>query len=130
MVRISTSDIGTAQVNAVSTCRSSPRVDVPCQGYLDTSDSMWDMKRGDVAGEARVPKDTTGLDGLSPKTHPARDAGGFRAIRSAMADVDTAEAALREAVRKARASGDSWAVIGAALGTSRQAAHERFGKDE
>lgn len=91
---------------------------------------MWDMKRGDVAGEARVPKDTTGLDGLSPKTHPARDAGGFRAIRSAMADVDTAEAALREAVRKARASGDSWAVIGAALGTSRQAAHERFGKDE
>lgn len=74
-------------------------------------------------------KDTTGLDNLSPTTHPGRDAAGFRAIRAAMNQVAAAEQALAAAVRQARSDGDSWAIIGAALGTSRQAAHERFGRD-
>lgn len=73
-------------------------------------------------------KDTTGLDSRSISTRPGRDAAGFRAIRAAMAQVEAAEQALAEAVRQARSAGDSWAVIGAALGSSRQAAHERFGK--
>ena len=75
-------------------------------------------------------KDDTGLDALSPATHPARDAASFRAIRSALRQVDEAETALRAAVKQAREAGDSWAIIGAALGTSRQAAHERFGRSE
>ena len=74
-------------------------------------------------------KDATGLSQISPATHPGRDAAGFRAIRAAMQQVEDADQALRDAVGLARAAGDSWAVIGAALGTSRQAAYERFGKD-
>lgn len=75
-------------------------------------------------------KDTTGLDHITPASHPGRDATAFRAIRAAMHQVEEAERALHDAVRQARAAGDSWSVIGAALGTSRQAAHERFGKDK
>lgn len=74
-------------------------------------------------------KDGTGLDTLSPATHPARDAAGFRAIRAAMQQVEDAEQVLRAAVRAARAAGDSWTVIGTALGTTRQAAFQRFGQD-
>ncbi|WP_200952744.1 MULTISPECIES: hypothetical protein [unclassified Nocardioides] len=43
--------------------------------------------------------------------------------------IEDAEAELRAAVRAARAAGDSWAVIGAALETTRQAAYQRFGQD-
>ncbi|QEH92161.1 hypothetical protein FV141_00375 [Dermacoccus abyssi] len=66
------------------------------------------------------------LDAVSPATHPGRDAAGFRAIRSAAKNVETAEAELRQAVHTAREAGDSWAVIGTALGISRQAAQQRF----
>lgn len=72
-------------------------------------------------------KDATGLDTLSPATHPSRDATGFRAIRAAMHQAEDAERALRDAVRDARAAGDSWTIIGTALGTTRQAACQRFG---
>lgn len=74
-------------------------------------------------------KDATGLDTLSPATHPARDAAGFRAIRAAMRQVEDAENILRTAVRAARDAEDSWTVIGTALGTTRQAAFQRFGQD-
>jgi len=70
--------------------------------------------------------DTTGLDTISPTTHPGRDAVGFRAIRAAAKNVESAETELREAVRAAREAGDSWAIIGTALGVSRQAAQQRF----
>lgn len=70
--------------------------------------------------------DTTGLDFISPATHPGRDAAGFRAIRAAAKNVETAEQELRDAVRAAREAGDSWTIIGAALGISRQAAQQRF----
>ena len=73
--------------------------------------------------------DATGLDALSPATHQARDAAGFRAIRAAMRQVEDADHILRDAVRTARAAGDSLTVIGAALGTTRQAAFQRFGQD-
>ena len=41
--------------------------------------------------------------------------------------VTAAESDLRDAVRAAVAAGDSWSVIGVALGISRQAAQKRFG---
>jgi hypothetical protein len=47
-------------------------------------------------------------------------------LEVARADVATAEQALREAARAANEAGDSWRVIGAALGISRQAAEQRF----
>ena len=73
--------------------------------------------------------DETGLEALTPRTHPPRDAAGFRRIRAALAQVDEADRALREAVRAARQAGDWWTIIGAASGTTRQAAFQRFGKE-
>lgn len=73
-------------------------------------------------------KDTTGLDALDPAKAPARDAAHFRRIIAARKALEDAEADLRAAVEAARDAGDSWAIIGAALDTSRQAAFQRFGK--
>ncbi|NNM45234.1 hypothetical protein [Knoellia koreensis] len=72
--------------------------------------------------------DHTGLDRLDPSTHPARDAASFRRIVAAKGQLADAEQDLRDAVRAARAAGDSWTVIGAALDISRQAAQQRFGE--
>ncbi len=72
--------------------------------------------------------DRTGLDQLDPSTHPARDAASFRRIIAARNQLADAEQEMREAVRAARAAGDSWTVIGAALDISRQAAQQRFGQ--
>ncbi len=73
--------------------------------------------------------DDTGLDRLDPVTAPAHDASHFRAIIAANDAVSTAETELRQAVRSARQAGDSWTVIGAALGVSKQAAQQRFSRD-
>lgn len=70
--------------------------------------------------------DDTGLDALSPES--LRDASHFRRIIAATKGIDAAEQELRDAVTAARAAGDSWTVIGAALGTTKQAASQRFGK--
>jgi len=72
--------------------------------------------------------DDTGLDELDPTATPARDATHFRAIIAANDAVANAEAQLRTAVQDARAAGDSWTLIGAALGVSKQAAQQRFSR--
>ncbi len=66
------------------------------------------------------------LDSLDPAQLDFRDASHVRAIIAANEALAAAEEKLREAVSGARAAGDSWTVIGAALGTTKQAAHERF----
>ncbi len=81
---------------------------------------MTDLATGELAA----------LEAVTPATHAARDATYFRAIIAARKGVDDAEAALRAAVAQARAAGDSWTVIGAALDTTRQAAFQRFGRAE
>jgi len=68
----------------------------------------------------------TWLDSLDPARLDFRDASHVRAIIAAADALTTAEENLRTAVADARAAGDSWTAIGAALGTSKQAAHERF----
>ena len=72
-------------------------------------------------------KDETGLDTVVPED--LRDASGFRRIIQARSGLEAAERELRDAVAAARASGDSWTVIGAAMGTTKQAAFQRFAKD-
>lgn len=72
--------------------------------------------------------DDTGLDRLSPATHPGRDAGAFRRIVAAVESVREADAELTTAVQESRKRGDSWTTIAVALGTTRQAAQQRFGK--
>lgn len=72
--------------------------------------------------------DDTGLDHVKPDTHPARDAGPFRRIVAAVDAARETESELIAAVREARGHGDSWTTIAVALGTTRQAAQQRFGK--
>lgn len=70
---------------------------------------------------------TTGLEDLGPAVTPAQDATHFRRIRTARAELEQPNANLHEAVDQARAAGDSWTIIGAALETTRQAAYQHFG---
>jgi dihydroxyacetone kinase len=72
--------------------------------------------------------DDTGLDDIDPAATPARDGTHFRAIIAANEAVASADGELREVVRAARAAGDSWTLIGAALGVSKQAAQQRFSR--
>jgi hypothetical protein len=68
------------------------------------------------------------LDSIEPDPANARDASHIRRIIAAAGACETADAELRAAVAAARAAGDTWDAIGVALGTSRQAAYQRFGK--
>ncbi|ERH22997.1 hypothetical protein HMPREF1979_02013 [Actinomyces johnsonii F0542] len=71
--------------------------------------------------------DTTGFETLDPSTTPSRDAVNFREIIAASRRVHDAEAELHAAIARAQQASDSWTVIGAALGVTRQAAQKRFG---
>jgi hypothetical protein len=74
-------------------------------------------------------KHETGPDSFDPATHEAQDAQHFRRILAARKGLEAAEQELRDAVAAARAAGDSWAVIGAAMDTTRQGAFQRFGNE-
>jgi hypothetical protein len=82
----------------------------------------------DVVAYERDDDEFTGLHLVSPATHPARDARYSRAITAARKNLLAAEQQLRDAVADARAAGDSWTIIGAALETTRQNAYQRFGR--
>ena len=75
----------------------------------------------------KTKKDTTGLDSVDPSS--LRDASHFRRIIAAKKSMQEAEQELRDAVAAARNAGDSWTVIGAAMGTTKQAAFQRFAKE-
>ncbi len=62
-----------------------------------------------------------------PGAGDVRDARALRDIAAAFARVAGGERDLRAAVRAARADGHSWAAIGAMLGTSGEAARQRYG---
>ncbi|MBU8834573.1 hypothetical protein [Mycolicibacterium goodii] len=68
------------------------------------------------------------LDSLEVDPANARDGRHMRRITAAAKAADAAVAELNNAVAEARAAGDTWAMIGTALGISRQAAYQRFGK--
>ena len=80
----------------------------------------------DTQTEHTYEEEVARLDALKPEDW--RDATHFRAIVAARKEVEAAETKLREAVIAAREAGDPWAAIGFALGTTRQAAQQRFGK--
>ena len=56
------------------------------------------------------------------------DPDDLRRIGAVVAKLRQDEVELAAAVAAAQARGRSWSAIGNALGTSRQAAHARFGK--
>ena len=58
----------------------------------------------------------------------AHDASALRVVRDAVVERAEAERTLADAVGKARQAGHSWASIGAMLGTSGEAARQRYGQ--
>lgn len=63
-----------------------------------------------------------------PDPAEVRDATALRAVRAAFAELAEAEARLASAVSVARAQGHSWSAIGAMVGTSGEAARQRYGQ--
>lgn len=57
-----------------------------------------------------------------------RDASALRSVRDAFLARAEAERDLRDAVIRARHDGHSWAAIGAMVGTSGEAARQRYGQ--
>ena len=57
-----------------------------------------------------------------------KDAAALRAVRLAFQERAEAERRLADAVAAARAEGHSWAAIGAMVGTSGEAARQRYGR--
>lgn len=68
------------------------------------------------------------LDQIEPDPADARDASHIRRVIAASEAVEVAQGELVAAVAAARAAGDTWDAIGVALGVSRQAAFQRFGR--
>jgi hypothetical protein len=66
--------------------------------------------------------------GLTFQTRQGYVDDGLTAVAEALGRARDAEDALRRAVEEARASGRTWQEIGDVLGTSRQAAFQRFGR--
>jgi hypothetical protein len=63
-----------------------------------------------------------------PSPDEMEDAAALRAVRLAFQERATAEGRLADAVSVARAQGHSWAAIGAMVGTSGEAARQRYGQ--
>jgi len=62
-----------------------------------------------------------------PAAEDERDVAVFAALRDAVVSRSDAERSIRTAVGEARAHGYSWAFIGSMLGTSGEAARQRYG---
>ena len=63
-----------------------------------------------------------------PDPDAVRDAAALRDIRQKCLGQDEAGQRVTEAVEKARVEGHSWDSIGAMLGTSSEAARQRYGR--
>lgn len=63
-----------------------------------------------------------------PDAVDVKDGTALRAVRLAFLGRAEAERRLSDAVSMARAEGHSWAAIGAMVGTSGEAARQRYGK--
>ena len=61
-----------------------------------------------------------------PKDGDLKDAAALRAVRRAFQKRADAEGKVADAVSTARAKGHSWAAIAAMLGTSGEAARQRY----
>ena len=68
------------------------------------------------------------FEGHEPDPGEVKDATALREVRNAFLARAEAERHVTEAVEKARAEGHSWASIGAMVGTSGEAARQRYGQ--
>ena len=67
------------------------------------------------------------FEDYEPKGSDERDPEAYAALREALVSRSDAERAIRDAVEQARAQGFSWAFIGKIVGTSGEAARQRYG---
>ncbi len=67
------------------------------------------------------------FEAYEPAAEDERDVETFEALRGAVISRSDAERSVRAAVEQARAHGYSWALIGSVLGTSGEAARQRYG---
>ena len=68
------------------------------------------------------------FEGHDPDLSEVKDAAALRAVRRAAHARAKAEADLADRVSVARVQGHSWAAVGAMLGTSGEAARQRYGQ--
>lgn len=66
------------------------------------------------------------FEDYEPPTTDERDPAAFTALREAVASRSDAERAVRDAVEQARTRGYTWAFIGKIIGTSGEAARQRY----
>jgi len=62
-----------------------------------------------------------------PAAEDERDPAVYAALRTAVVSRSDAERAIKNAVEQARSHGYSWAFIGKLIGTSGEAARQRYG---
>jgi hypothetical protein len=67
------------------------------------------------------------FEDYEPAMGDERDPTVYVALREAVVSRSDAERSMREAVEQARAHGYSWAFIGKIIGTSGEAARQRYG---
>lgn len=67
------------------------------------------------------------FEAYEPTAADERDPQAFSALRDAALARSDAERSIKTAVEHARARGYSWALIGSVLGTSGEAARQRYG---
>lgn len=67
------------------------------------------------------------FENYDPNDEDARDPAAFKALRDAVFARSVSERAILDAVEDARAHGYSWAFIGQIIGTSGEAARQRYG---
>lgn len=63
-----------------------------------------------------------------PDVGDERDPEAFAALRQAVMSRSVAEQALHDAVERTRERGYSWRLIGSVVGTSGEAARQRYGR--
>jgi hypothetical protein len=69
---------------------------------------------------------TSRFESYEPTPQDARDPEAFVTLRDAVLSRSDAERSIKAAVDNARAHGYSWALIGSLLGTSGEAARQRY----
>ena len=95
-----------------------------------SDDEAMDMKHTDEQIERAAERYRLLAEDLDPEVAHPDDLSDLRAVATAAEATRRDEARLREAVEAARAHGRSWNHIAVALGVSRQAARQRFSRDE
>lgn len=67
------------------------------------------------------------FEDYEPQAEDERDPATLKQLRDAVLARSDAERSIRDSVTAARADGQSWAAIGSMLGTSGEAARQRYG---